>query len=218
MEIISLNKSKIAIIEPETGRKDVVVLFIAGISGGVFTKFDKLRNSVIEKGFTYVPIEIWKDSKDVEKLTLRYIFSSIDEVISKLQERGFKVFYAVGKSFGGGVLLARNNPVFEKIILWAPAIGLGDVSTIQNQIDITLDNFESFSEIKLGYDDVSNIKARVTIVQGDKDEIITKSESEKLSDLLPNSEIKIIQGMGHSAKNENGEKTLVDYTIHALEN
>jgi hypothetical protein len=66
MEILYINNAKIAIVEPKSEDHKVAVFFIAGMSGGVLTdKFNKLKEAILNKGYTYVPIEIWKDGKDI---------------------------------------------------------------------------------------------------------------------------------------------------------
>lgn len=217
MQILSINNAKIAIVEPKSGDHKVAVLFIAGMSGSVFTdKFNKLKEAILNKSYTYVPIEIWRDNKDIGTLTLRNIFSAIDDAISELQKHGYNDFYAIGKSFGGGMLLARNHPLIKKLVLWAPAIGVGEKTTIHDLYDLPLDKIKSISDIVLGYNDLATIKASVTILQGDKDKVVPKSASEKLASLIPNAHFEIIQDMGHSPKDEIQENTLVEKTIIAL--
>lgn len=217
MQILSINNAKIAIEEPESGDHKVAVLFIAGMSGGVFTdRFNKLKEAILNKGYTYVPIEIWKDGKDIGTLTLRNIFSAIDDAISELQKHGYNDFYAIGKSFGGGMLLARNHTLIKKLVLWAPAIGVGEKTTIPDLYDLPLDKIKSISDIVLGYGDLATIKTSVAILQGDKDTAVPKSVSEKLSNLIPNAHFEIIQDMEHSPKNETQENMLIKETIIAL--
>ena len=218
MKILFVNNTKIAIEESGSGDHKVAVLFIAGMSGGVFTdRFNKLKEAILNKGYTYVPIEIWQNGKDIGTLTLRNIFSAIDDAISELQKHGYNDFYAIGKSFGGGMLLARNHPLIKKLVLWAPAIGMGEKTTMPDLYDLPLDKIKSISNIVLSYDDLATIKASVTILQGDKDTAVPKSTSEKLSNLIPNTHFEIIQDMEHSPKNEIQENMLVNKTIIALE-
>jgi hypothetical protein len=64
MGILSIGNAKIAIKNPKSEDQKIAVLFIAGTSGGVFTdKFKKLEEAILNKGYTYVPIEIWQNSR-----------------------------------------------------------------------------------------------------------------------------------------------------------
>ena len=85
MEILNIDYARM-MVEDHSDDNKVAVLFIAGVSGGVFTnKFDKLKDKILEKGYAYVPIEIWKDANDINKVTIQNIFSSIDNAVSKLK-------------------------------------------------------------------------------------------------------------------------------------
>jgi len=216
MKIIESGGIKIKI---ENGCKDnkTAVLFFADISGGALTdRFDTLKNSIIGKKYAYVAVEIWRDADDVKSMTLQYIFSSIDSAVLKLKELGYSDFYAIGKSFGGGMLIARNHPVFEKLVLWAPAIGVGDISTIQDLYKTPLSKIESVFDIAVNGDDLNKIKAKVTILRGNKDQIVPLFIIKKLLSFIPEAQLKTIRGMGHSHKNKEHERLLVENTMSAL--
>lgn len=216
MEILNIDYAKM-MVEDHSDDNKVAVLFIAGASGGVFTdKFDKLKDKILEKGYSYVPIEIWKDANDLDKVTIQNIFSSIDNAVSKLKDLGYNTFFAVGKSFGGGMLLARNHPAFSKLVLWAPVIGFGEKSTIDTLHNVPLGKIESIFNIMLSNNDLSRINAKVTILYGSEDQIISESKTKELLELLSHGYLEIIQGLGHSAKNEEQETILVKNTLDAL--
>lgn len=149
MEIISVENARIAIEKPGHKNNGIAVLFIPGSSGQVFTdKFNSLKKALLDDGYNYVPVEIWKNEKEIEMLTLEKIFYAIDNVIDELKKQGFEHFYAVGKSLGGGMLLARNNPEIEKMVLWAPAIGIGEKTTISNLYNLTLNKVKSIFDFE----------------------------------------------------------------------
>lgn len=217
MEIIHTKGARIGLEKSEDKNPKTAVLLVPGMSGSVFSgKFDNLKNAILKKGFSYIPIEIWRDRKDMGTLTIKNIFSAIDESISALQKRGYNNFYAVGKSFGGGMLLARNHPLIKKLVLWAPAIGIGKKETISTIIDLPLNKVKTIFDIILSPDDLLKIKIPVIILQGNDDKVVSRSASEELSSLLPNSNLKIFNEMGHSPKNELEENILADMTVAVL--
>lgn len=133
-----------------------------------------------------------------------------------------KKFLMVGSSFGGftALNLVLEDDRIKGLVLRAPLsdfMGIyGDESKRERRKEIK--DYESFLDDGNKYDiyqKASEINIPVRIIHGDKDDINPIEQSKKLQELLPNAELRIIEGEGHEF--ENKKKEVYDLIIKSFE-
>ena len=114
---ISLSKSEILLTTRDSFSKEVIVLFLPGISGQAFSpRFQPLVDVCGDVNLPIARMEAWTSESDVKTKTWTYFLEALDEVSEHLVGLGYKKIITVGKSFGGGLLLSYHNEnIFRNI-------------------------------------------------------------------------------------------------------
>ncbi len=219
MEIKTLDNGKTKVVlDRSADGSNTAVIFIPGVSGKAFSdKYKLLSGECLAKGLDLLRVQSWDNIEELEKKNINQIQEDIDGAIRFLKSEGYTKIFAIGKSFGGGILLTCNYPEITKIVLWAPAIGVVDnKGNLDDKIYTVLSEISSLLDITVDKDFLSNIKVPVKIIHGTEDENIPIENSLKIASLLPYSDVTKIKDMGHSVKTAEQEKELIDNTIKFL--
>ena len=213
---ITISHSKILLEEGEFAG-DTAVLFLPGISGGaVGERFVPLAEMICAAHLTSVRMHAWEGESDVCTKTLRELYEEIETVVAWLLHNGFEQIVMIGKSFGGGLVLAYEHPQVVQKILWAPAIGIGDEETISTQRDTPLGTITDLLDIHMSLEEVREDDAQICIIHGDMDTVIPLENSKKIIQATENGELRIVKGADHSFKRPEHEAELLQITKELL--
>jgi len=180
---------------PDSSRGLVV---IPGISSGPFgSPFDEVVEEVSES-YSIVRLTGWEGAEDLEEITLKDLHDLIDEACELLSSNGYESISVLGKSFGGQLSLTypRNN-IFEKMVLWAPAIGIGETN-VEKWRSTLLKHAETATDISVDKDHLEQIDSEVKIIHGTGDQVVSIENSRKICEALSRCEFSEIEGSGHS--------------------
>jgi pimeloyl-ACP methyl ester carboxylesterase len=120
----------------------------------------------------------------------------------------------LGKSFGGQIALTYpDNYNFEKMVLWAPAIGFGEVNA-EKWRSTLLEHAQIATDISVDKAYLEKIDSEVKIIHGTEDEVIDVENSKRICEALPRCEFEEIEDAGHSLDSF-GEK-VVELTVEFL--
>ena len=210
---ISLSKSEILLTTRDSFSKEVIVLFLPGISGQAFSpRFQPLVDVCGDVNLPIARMEAWTSESDVKTKTWTYFLEALDEVFEHLVGLGYKKIITVGKSFGGGLLLSYHNENIFRKILWAPAIGMGEVDTFTKQKDISLSEIQSLLDIKLDQNFVKEDPSEICIIHGTKDITIPLENSRHIVAAAQHGTLIEIENADHSFKTPEEERRLMEAT------
>lgn len=197
---------------------DKGVILIAGSSANALTdkRYNALSEMLRQDGFYFLRFELWQTEEELNGFTLEEIHEVIDEAVTALKSSGCNKIGMVGKGFGGAIMLAYYNPEIKSRVAWSPAIEFSGKSNISKVKSKKLSKIPHFTDMKINKDDLSKIKCPVLIIQGTKDEIVKKENSEKIYEALPNGSISFMAGFGHSFNKPNEMKVVVRKTADFL--
>lgn len=214
---ISLPKSEILLTRDDDFSKDVVVLFLPGISGKAFSeRFQPLVEMCNELRLPIARVDAWEGELDVQSKTWSYFHEVLDEVIEYLISLNYLKIVAVGKSFGGGVLLSYHDKDITKKILWAPAIGIGEEDTLNDLKNTKLSEVPLLLDIKLDKIFIHEDPSAICIIHGTKDANIPIENSRKAIESAQNGRIIEIEDADHSFKTPEEERSLMEATRNFL--
>lgn len=214
------NSESTFLVESPEVETSKAIIFLPGMSGSAFSeRFQTFVNAGLSMGFAIVRISAWKNAKDIPQKSLAEIHSDVSYVIDYLHRHGFLSICAVGKSFGGTVLLTLSSQTryVKKQVLWSPVIGIKeDGSNVDTLLSTALGSLNSLQDIYVDEAYMKNKDVHTLIIHGDADENISISNSEKLVSIMPNAQIVSIKGSDHSYSDKNHEKTLIEETLDFL--
>lgn len=187
-------------------QNDRVILFVPGMNAlKQQPLFETLKEEALVRSIDAVCLNTWKSGTDLGALTIDEIVRSIREQTSSLASQGYQEIYAVGKSFGGGMLLAAKDQFIRKLVLWAPAIAVDEGNgsgTLDSLRSRPLGSIDSILSITLGKNFLRSIRTPMDILHGTEDEAVPLSNSELLSSLIPDAHLHPFQGQGHSPEDQ----------------
>jgi dienelactone hydrolase len=214
---ISLPKSELLLVKNATSSTETVVLFLPGISGGAFSeRFQSLVDMCIQSGFPIARMQAWESSVDVDKNSWNYYHEAIRESIDYLRNLKYKNCIAVGKSFGGGLLLSYHNDFIRRKILWAPACGVGENDTLDALKDTALHNVATILDVKVSNQFIHDDPSEVCIIHGTNDNIIPIANSRMMISSARRGSITEIAITDHSFTDPKHEQSLIDATQRLL--
>ncbi len=119
-------------------------------------------------------------------------------------------FFIFGSSFGGFVALnlALEDKRIRGLVLRCPVSDFGKLCEYLVKSKRFLIDYEAFIEDGKNrdlYKEVSKIDVPIRIMHGDKDEIVSIKQSEKLVELIPNTKLSVIEGVGHGIEEQREE-------------
>lgn len=212
-EEYQIGSAKILLDAPKE-QTNRVILFLPGISGGAHSaRFQPLVDEALAAGFAIARVDIWEGEADVLKTSPQEIFSRLDAIVVSLEERGYIHISGVGKSFGGGMLLAcTDNRILCKV-LWAPAIGYAEPANIEDKRAASFAAIGDLLELTVDSRYLARYVHPVCFVHGTADNAIPFANSEKLQRAITNSVLISIEGADHSYKNKEHEAQVIEQTI-----
>ena len=221
MEPINIPNSKSSfLIESSETKTSRAVIFLPGISGGVFSdKFIPFVAEGLNKGFTVVRVNAWENPKDVGQKTLTDIHNDISYVFNYLQQQGYSSISAVGKSFGGTMLITLSGGTqnIKKQVLWSPVVGIREQgSNVNVYMSAPLGTLDTLQDMYIDDEYAKNKNVQTLIIHGDADENISISNSEKLVSILPNAQLFPIEGANHSFSDKKHKEVLLQKTFEFL--
>ncbi len=214
---ISLPKSELLLSKSKNSSTDTIVLFLPGISGKAFSdRFQSVVDISLKTGYPIARMSAWESEADVQQKTYFHYQSAVIEALEHLHTLGYKKIIAIGKSFGGGLFLSLHHDAIIKKILWAPALGFAQVSTLEKLRNETLSQIENLKEIKLSPSFLSSDKAKLCFIHGTEDTAIPISTSRAFALANPNAHIVEVKGADHSFKTPESERELNEATEQFL--
>jgi esterase/lipase len=169
-----MNEDLVLEKDPKSGRG---LIIIPGISSGPLgSLFDEVVSQV-STDYGIVRINAWNSADDLEKMTLKDLHDLIDEACELLESDGCERISVLGKSFGGQLALTYpENNKFEKMVLWAPAIGFGEVNA-EKWRSTLLEHAQTATDISVDKAYLEKIDSEVKIIHGTEDEVINVENS-----------------------------------------
>ena len=144
--------------------------------------------------------------------TWAYFQDTLAEAVEHLLQLGYTKIIAVGKSFGGGLLLSYHNPSISKKILWAPAVGVGDADTLSRLKDAMLGEVPHLLDIQIEKDFVHKDPSKVCIIHGTKDAVMPIENSRVAVAAAKDGKLAEIPDADHSFKTPKEEQELMEAT------
>lgn len=209
---------QIMLEEPEEKTLSAVIV-IPGISGGVFTdEYQHLSNAVIDHSYACLRLQSWSSPSDLQTKTPNDILDDISRGIDFLVKKGYTRIVAVGKSFGGAMLLLRQDHI-TKLILWAPALFVvPEHGTIENYMTVPLAQAKSVKDITIDYSFLQKIKTPLALIHGTNDHLVPIENSKEIQQHVHEATLEELTGLDHSWKNEEDEKVVIQAIVKQLDN
>ena len=154
----------------------------------------------------------WEGEEQAKAHSWSYYQSAIEEAVEHLLQGGYRSIIAVGKSFGGGLLLAYHHPHISKKILWAPAVGVGDEATLEKFQDVVLSEVPLLLDIQLEKDFVHQDQSEICIIHGTADEVIPLENSRAAVAAAQKGRLVEVPSADHSFKTPEQEQALMEAT------
>lgn len=206
------------ILMESTFDMDRVVVFLPGISGKAHSERFAWLDGVADKAdYACARVSLWDDEEAVQKMTIKEIFSRLDEVIDTLKGLGFEDITMVGKSFGGGVTLGYEHALITKKIMWAPAVTLAETDNLDQFLEIKLSEIEKVTDITINAARVAQSSAHIGIIHGTEDEVVSLKNSQAIVKAASRGELIVVDGAGHSFKDPQHERALQEATASLLQ-
>lgn len=210
------NTTAKVLLDVPTAATETVVLVLPGISGKVFSdRYQPLVDALVGSGMAVARLHIWEGEEEVLEMTIDDIQSDIDLAVEFLIAQGYTKVAAVGKSFGGGMVLANTNEKIFAKVLWAPAIGVTEEGATFSQLrsqklrELRL----SLLGITLDRTYLADYHGAVCLIHGTADQAIPFSNSQKIQACIPGSVLIPIEGADHSYKAKAHEMEVIDHTV-----
>lgn len=214
--IITTDGGSLLLSTSEKTSTDTVVLFVPGMSGKAQSdRFQPLVDCCLEANYPIARLAAWEGADDANAQTYAHWQSVIASAVATLQKVGFSSVIAIGKSFGGGLLLSQYTPAVTTKILWAPAIGFAATETL-SLLRNTPSRAYKLIDLKLSPDLLIKETAHVAIIHGDADEVISAANSRQIVEVVHSGAITIVPGASHSFSDPEHEQALLDHTRRCL--
>lgn len=132
------NSTTEVLIETPTTTTNKAVIFLPGISGSVFSdRFLPIVEKCIGAGFSIARVSAWKDVQELQQKNLSQIYGDVNAVVTLLQHKGYTSIFAIGKSFGGAIVLTLPSSNITSRILWAPVIGVTESNSNMDAVSLS---------------------------------------------------------------------------------
>jgi alpha-beta hydrolase superfamily lysophospholipase len=166
----------------------------------------------LENGYAIARVNAWNGEADTQHKTYEYYQSVILEAIEHLQTLGYASIIAIGKSFGGGLLLSVHHNAIVKKILWAPAVGCTDTGNLDELKGVELSHILDILDIKLSTHFVSIDKAQLCFIHGTDDTVVPVQSSRNFAEMNSHASIIEVPGADHSFRSVESERALIEAT------
>ncbi len=210
------NTTAKVLLDVPASATETVVLVLPGISGKVFSdRYQPLVDALVGGGIAVARLHSWESEEEVVDMTVEAIQRDIDLAVEFLLGQGYAKIAAVGKSFGGGMMLANTNAKVVAKVLWAPAIGVTEVGgTIAKLRTQKLRELRlSLLDITLDHAHLAAYHGAVCLIHGTADQAIPFSNSEKIQARIPGSVLIPIEGADHSYRDPAHEAQVIAHAV-----
>lgn len=175
------------------------VLVIPGAGHGPFEDvFDTFAAAAADAGVTAARFETWTDREDLEAKTPEQFREEIEAGVGVLRDRGCRTVTVVAKSFGGRLALEFATESADRMVLWAPAVLVGDRDDAPT----------------ITGDELADVDVPTKIIQGNEDEVVSADNAAAMVEHLPDAELVELPGEDHSFLHD--EERVVDETLAFL--
>lgn len=199
--------------EPNTP-SDTAILFVPGMSGGALTdKYAGLEKLATEENMALLRMQSWQNQEELNNKSLLEIQNEIHVAINFLKEKGYVNINAIGKSFGGMLLLYNQIEEFKKLVLWAPVVQISEKVLLNSLLDTPFSKISSLADVTVDAKYISKINSEVLILWGTDDQIISIDNLILLKNTLSSATLTKIQNMSHSPNNQEEAKNLFKLSI-----
>ncbi len=207
------NGIQIILEEPNLKTNSAVIL-VPGISGEALTdKYRKFSDAVLKSGYASMRLQSWHNPADFEVKTPNIILDDIRKALDFLEGSGYTNIIAVGKSFGGAMLLIKQDPRIKKLILWSPALFVVPTDgTLVNYLNLPLAQAKSPKDITVDFDFLKRIQIPVRLIHGTADHLVPIENSRLIQQNVPDATLEAVEGIEHSWKT-NAEEEIIIKTI-----
>lgn len=208
---------KKALLEIDSYGKRVAIL-ITGVGGKALIdpRYSVLSKELVKNDISFLRIDIWKDYKELEKLSISEILIIIQNAVDFLIKSGFEEIFLKGKSFGGGLSLIYNSNKIKKSVLWAPAISFDKISNVEEFRDKKLMEIKNVTDLKINKEKLEENKIPKLIIHGTKDEVISLENSKKIVNSSKNASLIMIENADHAYSKEEWLNEVVLYKVRFL--
>lgn len=211
-ELVQTPGGSLLLSSSSTTSTDTIVIFVPGMSGKAHSaRFQPLVECCISAGLPIARLSAWEGPDDANAKTYSHWQAVVASAVARLQKQGFASIIAVGKSFGGGLLLSQQTPAVTTKILWAPAIGFAAQETLSALRDTASSTYK-LVDLKLSPDLLAKETAHVAIIHGDADEVISVENSRQIIKAVNSGAIDIVADAGHSFNDPAHEEVLMNLT------
>jgi len=159
------------------------VLVVPGAGHGPFGDvFLRFAEAAAERGYEVARFETWPFPSDLDAKTEDEFEAELEASVEFLQSRGCSTITVVAKSFGGRVVLEHLPDAVDRLVLWAPAVKLGDHEDAPS----------------MTAEELPDRELPVRILQGDEDRGLPVENAERIAGQLPRAEMVELPGEDHS--------------------
>lgn len=196
----------------EEPRRGIVVRPGAG-HGPYGDIFDRFAEAAADRGFHCLRFRTWGERENLADKTLQDLHDEVDAAVARLQFDGCTEISVVAKSFGAGMSLTHVPDAVDAMVLWAPAIEIGD------EANVAAVKGRQFSErdwpaVSPAF--LEAVEVPVLILNGTDDETVSVEEAQKMVDALPDAQLYTLDGADHSFRGP-VEPEVVDQTLTFLD-
>lgn len=163
-----------------------------GPFGDIFLRFGRAGAAA---GHYVARFETWPFPDDLESKSDEEFAADVRAGVEFLQSQGCETITLVGKSFGGRIALEHLPEEVDRLVLWAPAVEVG----------------EHEERPWIAASELETIDIPVRVMQGDEDQGVSLENSGAMAEHLPQGELVELPGEDHSFVRDherNIEKTL----------
>lgn len=198
--------------DPERG-----LVVVPGISSGPYGRlFDEVVEFARQEQYSVVRINAWESAEELGEMTLQDLHDKVTQANQVLQENQCEKVTVLGKSFGGQLALTHPDAseMFDQMILWAPALDIGQEGNIDKWKQTRLREAETATDITISENKLQKTDTPTHVIHGEEDQVVPVETSEQIQRNVPDCELKQIPNTGHSY--EDKEKAVIKYSKKKL--
>jgi len=179
---------------------DSGVLVLPGLNHGPFGDvFDQFASEAAAEGHRVARFDSWPDEETLQAKSEDDMARELGAAVEFLQDSGCSTIAVVAKSFGGKLALTHlATDQVDRMVLWAPAVFVGD--------------YEERPTIEP--DTLATVDCPVRLLQGDEDRGMSVENAGAIVEHLPEGELVELPGEDHSFQTD--QERIVEETLPFL--